>query len=73
MPAGRSIPYPKQITKLSRRLMGGAKISASCDLSARGDLALRLDCSQLDGSAPNLIQINGFAVIAVAQASGKDL
>jgi hypothetical protein len=39
MPAGRSIPYPKQITKLSRRLMGGAKISASCDLSARGDLA----------------------------------
>jgi hypothetical protein len=30
-------------------------------------------CSQLSGSAPNLIQINGTAVIAVAQAGGKDL
>jgi hypothetical protein len=73
MPAGRPIPYSKQITKLSRRLIEGAKISASCDLSALGELAPCRDCSQLSGSAPNLIQINGIAIIAMAQAAEKDL
>jgi len=73
MPAGRSIPYSKQITKVSRRLIGGAKISSRCDLSARSDSRAMSIALKLNGSAPNLIQINGIAVIAVAQVPEKDL
>jgi hypothetical protein len=42
-------------------------------LFLREAISRRVDCSQLIGSAPDLIQINGIAVIAMAQAAEKDL